>query len=54
MTTVFVSYRDVAQFGPPVVFSVLLSVFSLPSVFVAGGAMMLVAAALARHIPRRL
>jgi len=54
MTTVFVSYRDVAQFGPPVVFSVLLSVFSLPSVFVAGGVMMLVSAALARHIPRRL
>ena len=37
MTTVFVSYRDVAQLGPPVVCSVLLSLFSLPSVFVAGG-----------------
>jgi MFS family permease len=54
MTTVFVSYRDMAQLGPPVVFSVLLSAFSLPSVFVAGGAMMLASAALARHVPRRL
>jgi MFS transporter, ACDE family, multidrug resistance protein len=54
MTTVFVSYRDVAQLGPPVVFSILLSVFTLPSVFVASGAMMLASAALSRHIPRRL
>ncbi len=54
MTTVFVSYRDVAQLGPPVAFSILLSMFALPSVFIAGGAMMLAAAALARHIPRRL
>ncbi len=54
MTTVFVSYRDVAQLGPPVVFSVLLSVFSLSSVFIAGGAMMLASAVLSRHIPRRL
>jgi MFS family permease len=54
MTTVFVSYRDVAQLGPPVVFSVLLSVFALPSVFIASGAMMLASAALTRHIPRRL
>ncbi len=54
MTTVFVSYRDVAQLGPPAVFSILLSVFSLPSVFIASGIMMLASAALARHIPRRL
>jgi len=54
MTTVFASYRDVAQLGPPVVFSLLLSVFSLPSVFVAGGVIMLASAVLARHIPRRL
>jgi MFS family permease len=54
MTTVFVSYRDVAQLGPPVVFAILLSVFSLPSVFIASGAMMVAAGALARHIPRRL
>ncbi|HLB96816.1 MAG TPA: MFS transporter [Acetobacteraceae bacterium] len=54
MTTVFASYRDMAQLGPPVVFSLLLSVFSLPSVFVAGGVIMLASAAVARHIPRRL
>lgn len=54
MTTVFVSFRDVAQLGPPAVCSVLLSLFSLPSVFVAGGVMMLASAALCRHIPRRL
>jgi hypothetical protein len=54
MTTVFVSYRDVAQLAPPAIFSVLLSLFSLPSVFAAGGAMMLGIATLARHIPRRL
>ncbi|HEX5326181.1 MAG TPA: MFS transporter [Acetobacteraceae bacterium] len=54
MTTVFVSFRDVAQLGPPAVCSVLLSLFSLPSVFIAGGAMMLASAALSRHIPRRL
>ena len=54
MTTVFASSRDVAQLGPPVVFSLLLSVFSLSSVFVASGAMMLASAVLSRHIPRRL
>jgi MFS family permease len=54
ITTVFASYRDMAQLGPPVVFSLLLSVFSLPSVFVAGGVIMLASAAVARHIPRRL
>jgi MFS family permease len=54
MTTVFVSYRDVAQLGPPAVCSVLLSLFSLSSVFVAAGGMMLAAAWLSGSIPRRL
>ena len=54
MTTVFVSYRDLAQLAPPAVFSALLSLFALPSVFAAGGVMMLALARLARHIPRRL
>ena len=54
MTTVFISFRDAAQLGPPVLCSALLSLFSLPSVFIAGGVMMLASAALARHIPRRL
>jgi MFS transporter, ACDE family, multidrug resistance protein len=54
MTTVFVSYRDVAQLGPPLVCAPLLSVLALPSVFAAAGIMMLGSAALARYIPRRL
>ena len=54
MTTVFVSFRDVAQLGPPAVCSLLLSLFSLSSVFIASGLMMIAAASLARRIPRRL
>jgi MFS transporter, ACDE family, multidrug resistance protein len=54
MTTVFVSYRDVAQLGPPAVCTVLLSFFGLQSVFVAAGVMMLAAAGLSGRIPRRL
>ena len=51
MTTVFVSYRDVAQL---LVCAALLSVFALPSVFAAAGVMMVGSAALASYIPRRL
>jgi MFS family permease len=54
MTTVFVSYRDVAQLGPPMVSAVMLSLFALPSVFATAGVMMLGSAMLTRHIPRRL
>jgi MFS family permease len=54
MTTVFASFRDVTQVGPPVMCSVLLVFFSLPSVFVAAGAMMLASSALCSRIPRRL
>ena len=54
MTTVFASYRDVAQLGPPLVCAALLSVFALPSVFAAAGVMMVGSAALACYIPRRL
>jgi MFS transporter, ACDE family, multidrug resistance protein len=53
MTTVFVSFRDVAQLGAPAVCSALLSLFSLPSVFLAAGAMMLGSAFVSRHIPPR-
>jgi ACDE family multidrug resistance protein len=53
MTAVFITYRDVAQLVPPAVFAMLLAVFELPSVFVAGGLMMVGLAGLARHIPRR-
>ena len=54
MTTVFVSFRDVAQLAPPTICSLLLSLFSLSSVFVAAGSMMLMAAALSSWIPPRL
>jgi MFS transporter, ACDE family, multidrug resistance protein len=53
MTAVFVSYRDFSQFAPPAVFSVVLSLFQLPAVFVAGGVMMAGMAGLCRYIPRR-
>ncbi len=54
MTTVFATYRDVSQLAPPGVFALLLKAFSLPVVFVASGAGMLVLAYYARYIPRRL
>ncbi len=54
MTTVFASFRDVAQLGPPLVGSVVLSVLTLPWVFVAGGVMMLTSSALSTYVPRRL
>jgi MFS family permease len=54
MTTVFVSFRDVSQLGPPTVCALLLTVFGLPSVFIAGGSMMLAAAILTKYIPRRM
>jgi hypothetical protein len=53
MTAVFVSYRDFSQFAPPAVFSVVLSVFELPAVFITGGLMMIGMTALCRYIPRR-
>jgi MFS transporter, ACDE family, multidrug resistance protein len=54
MTTVFASFRDVAQLGPPVVCALLLSLFSLSAVFVVAGLMMLASSLLSRRIPRRL
>ncbi len=54
MTTVFVSFRDVSQLGPPTVCALLLTVFGLPSVFIAGGSMMLAAAVFTKYIPRRM
>ena len=52
MTTVFVTYRDVSQLGPPGVYALLLKVFSLPAVFVAGGIGMLAVSFFARYLPR--
>jgi hypothetical protein len=54
MTTVFISYRDVAQLAPPGVFALLLAFLPLSSVFAASGLAMLGLAALTRYIPRRL
>ena len=49
MTTAFASFRDVAQLGPPMVCALLLSLFSLSSVFVAAGLMMLASSLLSRR-----
>lgn len=54
MTTVFASYRDVTQVAPPLLCSLLLAFFALPSVFIASGTVMLASAALTARIPRRL
>ncbi|MBI4183024.1 MAG: MFS transporter [Proteobacteria bacterium] len=54
MSTVYATYRDVAQLAPPGVFSVLLKLFDLPTVFVVGGLTMLGCAGLSRFVPRRL
>jgi len=54
MTTVFATYRDVSQLGPPGVFALLLRAFNLPAVFVAGGLGMLVVSYYARYLPRRM
>ncbi len=53
MASVFTTYREAAQLGPPGVFAALLSVFALPAVFVASGASMVVLTYLTRYIPRR-
>ena len=54
MTTVFVSFRDVAQLAPPTICSLLLSLISLSSVFVAADSIMLIAAALQAAFPASL
>ena len=53
MASVFTTYREAAQLGPPGVFAALLSVFALPAVFVASGASMVLLTYLTRYIPRR-
>ena len=54
MTTVFVSYRDVAQLGAPAGQRGAALTIRVPSVFAAAGIMMIASAMLTRHIPRRL
>lgn len=54
MTTVYSTYRDVADIAPPGVFAVLLRLFELPAVFVVGSMVTLGLALLARRIHPRL
>ena len=54
MTSVFVTYRHTAQIITPGVFSVILSAFALPAVFVAGGLCMLSMSWLSRYLPKKL
>ena len=54
MTSVFLTYRGVAQLVSPGIFALVLKVFAVPAVFLVGGAMMLGGAYLSRFIPRRL
>lgn len=54
MTTVFLTYREAAQFTPPGVFAMLLKLAPLPAVFVATGAAMFVLSWYSRYLPRRL
>jgi MFS family permease len=54
MTTVYMTYRNASQLGPPGIYAFLLRSFELPAVFIAGGAMTLAMAWLSRYIPRRM
>ncbi len=54
MTTVFNTFRHVAQIVTPGVFAVLLDAFDLTAVFLTGGVLMAALAALSVYIPRRM
>jgi MFS family permease len=54
MTTVYSTFRDVADIAPPGVFSILLRFFELSAVFVVAGAGVLCLAALSARIHPRL
>lgn len=54
MTTVFVTYRDAAHMVPPGVYTLLLAVAPLSSVFVVAGGGLLVLARYALFLPKRL
>ena len=54
MLTVYLTNRGVASIATPAACSLLLQVFALPAVFLAGGLTMLSMAGLARFLPRRL
>jgi MFS family permease len=52
MTMVFSMYRDLAGLIPPMLFSLLLTFFELPSVFISVSLFMIYCAWLARWVPR--
>lgn len=54
MTTVYSTYRDVAELAPPGLFAILLKVFPLPVVFVVAGGTVLAMALLSRRVHPRL
>ena len=54
MPTVFMTYRNASQFGPPGIYAFLLRSYELPAVFLAGGIMTLSMAALSGFIHRRM
>ncbi len=54
MTSVYSTYRDVADLVPPGVFSLVLNVFALPAVFATGGIAMLAMALVSRQFHPRL
>jgi MFS family permease len=53
MASVFTTYREIAHLGPPGVFSALLTIFALPSVFLASGLSLVAVTWLTRYIPKR-
>jgi hypothetical protein len=54
MTMVFITYGQISQLGPMIVFSVLLSFLELPAVFVATAVLLLWASSVSRFIPRSM
>jgi len=54
MTTVFITYRDAAQFAPPGIFAALLRLFELPAVFLLVGGGMFLLSATSRYLPKRM
>jgi MFS family permease len=53
MASVFTTYREIAHLGPPGVFSAMLAIFALPSVFLASGLSLVAVTWLTRYIPKR-
>ena len=54
MSTVFSIYRDAASVVPPAFFAILLSLFPLPSVFIATAIFAFICSVLALFLPRSM